>query len=165
MLVNCKSCQKKFIVPNAAITESGRLLQCGSCGSKWTQFPVKETSKQELKKTVPIKIISTPKYKKKSVKKTKRKINLYSQEYLQKKHGLKIQDPSDAKKNLKIKKGGLGFYGYLIILIIFFVTVFGVLNVSKDFLILNYPISESYIVNLYETIEIIKLLLVELINN
>ena len=53
MLVNCKSCQKKFLVPEAAITESGRLLQCGSCGNKWTQYPIKQILEKEIKKITP----------------------------------------------------------------------------------------------------------------
>ena len=66
MLVNCNSCQKKFVVPDSAITEKGRLLQCGSCGNKWTQYPIKE---QEQQKTIkaPIKNSNTEKIVKKSV--------------------------------------------------------------------------------------------------
>tara|TARA_B100000780_G_C20950029_1_gene378989 strand:+ start:137 stop:634 length:498 start_codon:yes stop_codon:yes gene_type:complete len=165
MLVNCKSCHKKFVIPNAAITESGRLLQCGSCGTKWTQFPVKEIIKQEVEKTASVKIISIPKEKKKTVKRNKRKINLYTQEYLQNKHGLKIQDSTNNSKNSKAKKEGFGFYGYLTVTIVLFVTIFGILNISKDFLIINYPTSEPHIINLYEIIEIIKVLVFELINN
>ena len=48
MLVNCNSCQKKFVVPDSAITENGRLLQCGSCGNKWTQYPIKEKKTNKL---------------------------------------------------------------------------------------------------------------------
>ena len=40
MILECKSCQKKFIVPDDAITNTGRLVQCSSCGNKWTQYPV-----------------------------------------------------------------------------------------------------------------------------
>ena len=47
MLVNCNSCKKKFIVPDYAITKSGRLVQCGSCGSKWTQYPIIDNIKKE----------------------------------------------------------------------------------------------------------------------
>ena len=50
MLVNCNSCQKKFVVPDSAITENGRLLQCGSCGNKWTQYPIKEKTVKPIKK-------------------------------------------------------------------------------------------------------------------
>ena len=40
MILSCNSCGKKFVVPDQAITPSGRLVQCGSCGNKWKQFPV-----------------------------------------------------------------------------------------------------------------------------
>ena len=42
MILECKSCQKKFIVPDNAITNAGRLVQCSSCGNKWTQFPIRK---------------------------------------------------------------------------------------------------------------------------
>ena len=42
MILECKSCQKKFVVPDNAITNAGRLVQCSSCGNKWTQFPIKK---------------------------------------------------------------------------------------------------------------------------
>ena len=39
MILTCNSCGKKFVVPDSAITASGRMVQCGSCGNKWKQFP------------------------------------------------------------------------------------------------------------------------------
>ena len=39
MILSCNSCGKKFVVPDGAITASGRMVQCGSCGNKWKQFP------------------------------------------------------------------------------------------------------------------------------
>ena len=162
MLVNCNSCQKKFLVPDSAIIESGRLVQCGSCGYKWTQYPITEKTIQETKKITPIKIKKNP------VKKNKRKINLYSKEYLQKKHGLQIKDSVNHLKgkentNKKIKKG-FGFYSYLITIIIFFITIFGILNFLKDILILNYPATVPYINYLYEVIDIVKITFTELVN-
>ena len=47
MILECKSCQKKFIVPDNAITNAGRLVQCSSCGNKWTQYPVIQNIVQE----------------------------------------------------------------------------------------------------------------------
>ena len=83
---------KKFLVPDSAITSNGRLVQCSSCGNKWTQFPVKKVSTREPKK-----IKSTTKVekenkiqKKRKVSKTKNGPSLYSKEYLEKKHGIKI---------------------------------------------------------------------------
>ena len=40
MILSCNSCKKKFVVPDQAITAAGRTVQCGSCGSKWKQFPI-----------------------------------------------------------------------------------------------------------------------------
>ena len=41
MILSCDSCQKKFVVPDQAITSAGRVVQCGTCGNKWKQFPIK----------------------------------------------------------------------------------------------------------------------------
>ena len=86
MLVNCKSCQKKFNVPDSAITDKGRLLECGSCGNKWTQFPVKEKPIKEQIRTAPAVVNQTIKVNKPKTlaKKKKREIKLYSEEYLKK---------------------------------------------------------------------------------
>jgi predicted Zn finger-like uncharacterized protein len=174
MLVNCKSCQKKFNVPDSAITESGRLLQCGSCGNKWTQYPIKQESikvvkqKKELSKPILDNIRETPKKNeiKKPFKKKKRKINLYSEEYLQKKHGLTIKSTSGDKKLKRDKKiiGSSSFFNYLIITTIFIISFYGILNLTKDFIITVYPSTEFYINSLYEIIEIIKLTIFSLIN-
>ena len=42
MILTCNACSKKFVVPDSAITSSGRMVQCGSCGNKWRQFPTGE---------------------------------------------------------------------------------------------------------------------------
>ena len=112
-MVNCNSCQKKFTLPDSAITESGRLLQCGSCGNKWTQYPIKKKStnndkpEKEVAKITQIKTKQFPKTKT-SIKKKKREINLYSEEYLKKKHGLTIKEKPEnltiIAEKTKIKK-------------------------------------------------------------
>ena len=101
MILNCNSCGKKFVVPDNAITSSGRLVQCGSCGNKWKQFPAKEIKQSQsvpikqktLSKTRKILPINqeTKKNKRKTIRKP-REINLYSPEYLAKKHGIKLND-------------------------------------------------------------------------
>ena len=47
MILTCNSCGKKFVVPDSAITTSGRTVQCGSCGNKWKQFPVNEIKRNQ----------------------------------------------------------------------------------------------------------------------
>jgi len=171
MLVNCNSCQKKFVVPDSAITEKGRLLQCGSCGNKWTQYPIKEQEEQKIVK-VPIKTSSTEKIVKKSAsakkisKSRKRKVDLYSEEYLKKKHGLVIKDSisKDISNSKRKWSTGIGFYGSIIILIIFLVTIFGVLDLNKFLVINKFPFLETYINYLYDSLEIIKISISSLIS-
>ena len=55
MILTCNSCGKKFVIPDNAITESGRTVQCGSCGNKWKQFPPQNLKKETIidKKLIP----------------------------------------------------------------------------------------------------------------
>ena len=159
MLVNCNSCEKKFNVPDAAVTENRRLLQCGSCGNKWTQYPIKQETvkKEKLKKNIP-NVNQNPNVNKvkKSVKKKKREINLYSEEYLKKKHGILIKDTSNNGGINKNKKNNYSFFSYLFITTIFIIAFFGVLNLTKEIIISTYPLTETYINSLYEVLEILR---------
>ena len=57
MILTCNSCSKKFVVPDSAITASGRTVQCGSCGNKWKQFPINVIKNMETTSSIP-KIVS-----------------------------------------------------------------------------------------------------------
>jgi predicted Zn finger-like uncharacterized protein len=162
MLINCKSCQKKFNVPDSAITDKGRLLECGSCGNKWTQFPVKEKPIKEQIRTAPAVVNQTIKVNKPKTlaKKKKREIKLYSEEYLKKKHGLEIKSLSKDRKVSSSSK----FFPYLIITIIYLTALFGVINITRDFIIASYPFTEIYINSLYEMIEILELTISNLVS-
>ena len=48
MILTCNSCGKKFVVPDSAITALGRMVQCGSCGNKWKQFPEEKITKKSI---------------------------------------------------------------------------------------------------------------------
>ena len=155
MLINCESCKKKFIVPDSAITESGRLVQCSSCGNKWTQYPIQESAETKtnkskiLPKTSSVKKINKPK--------KKRQISLYSEEYLKKKHGVELKDEKQKeKKKDKSKSTKFGFYSYLILIFIFLISIFSLIHLTKEILIFRYPFTEIYINYLYEVIDIMK---------
>jgi len=169
MLVNCNSCQKKFNVPDSAITDAGRLLQCGTCGNKWTQYPIKQDSVKKISKTKPAKIIQTPEANKvrNLTKKRKRKVTLYSEEYLKRKHGLEIKNSIDSNKKTEKYKNitsNNNFFSNLIIIAIIVIAFFGILNISKDFIIVNYPFAETYINSIYEVVEILSAVISNLAN-
>ena len=184
MILECKSCQKKFIVPDNAITKVGRLVQCSSCGNKWTQFPVVEKTikrpknfqvkKETIKKPVKVqtkikeqKIFSTTEKKKKIVKK-KTGPSIYSKEYLEKKHGINIDGNNTPKeKNYsynKVSKSYFGFYSYLIILLFLVSSVIGILNLTKEIIIFYLPFAEIYIEYLFENLNYFGILLRDAFN-
>ena len=45
MIIQCKSCSRKFIVKDRDIPEEGRLVQCGYCSVNWHQMPVVKLTK------------------------------------------------------------------------------------------------------------------------
>ena len=51
MIINCKSCSRKFIVRDEDIPKEGRNVQCGYCSVAWHQMPViiKPTTQKKLK--------------------------------------------------------------------------------------------------------------------
>mgnify|MGYP001179794894 CR=1 FL=1 len=161
MILSCNSCGKKFVVPDNAITAAGRLVQCSSCGNKWKQFPIKELVETKPKIT---KIQSSPKkvikVRKKKGQKAKKRTgpDLYSPEYLSKKHGIKIVNaPTIINKSNKINtKINFGFYYSLIIFIIFLITILRLLYFFQDLIVYRFPITEMYINYLFENINNIK---------
>ena len=164
MILNCNSCGKKFVVPDSAISASGRLVQCGSCGNKWRQFPANENIKTESISNIQ-KISTKPsktpqktqkqKKAKKSIVKKKREIDLYSPEYLQKKHGIKLSESSfdeNIKKTSTKEKVSFGFYNSLLIFLITIIILSRGLYFFQDFVIQKLPFTEFYIDYFFESI-------------
>ena len=169
MILQCNSCQKSFVVPDNAISDKGRLVQCSACGNKWKQFPINKNSNEPNKN-----IQEDDRYKKidNKIKKTKnllkkvkkiKKQKPYTSEYLKNKHGIKIINQSNSLDVKKIKNNtysniGLGFYGYIILLIVLGATFLGIINLTKENIIEKFPNLEPYLFYLFETLENIKII-------
>ena len=148
MILTCNSCGKKFVVPDNAITASGRTVQCGSCGNKWRQFPPKNVKNENIinKKISPT--IKKPKTKK--VKKP-REMNLYSPEYLQKKHGISLNNLETSKKQITDKKVSFGFYNSLLLFLVVIISISRGLYFFQDFITQNLPFTEFYLNYFFES--------------
>ena len=179
MILSCNSCEKKFVVPDQAITADGRIVQCGACGNKWKQFPIEDqtikatsSKKTNTKKTLNVppitKQFKTTKKKKKKVTKV-REINLYSREYLEKKHGISLDDVKNNKNNKnnnKIsEKVSFGFYNSLILFIVIIIALSKSLHFSQEFIIQKLPLTEFYFNYFFESIKNIYEILKNLISN
>ena len=169
MILKCNSCEKKFVVPDQAITAAGRVVQCGSCGNKWKQYPVKNEvkkltslKKNNIKKSK--KISKIPKFKKKE-KKQNREFNLYSPEYLSKKHGITLKNVNYNNDAKVMKKASFGFYNSLILFIVMAIAFSKSLHFFQDFIVQKIPMSEFYLNYFFETIRNIFEIWKNLISN
>ena len=139
------------------------MVQCGSCGNKWRQYPLNEIKKtpatSKPKKTISKSqsvqpTIQKPKKTKKNILKKPREISLYSPEYLAKKHGIKINDTKPVKVTNKIEKEKIsfGFYNSLIVFIFLVIAFSRILYFSQNFIISYIPASEYYLNYFFESI-------------
>ena len=167
MIISCNSCEKKFVVPDKAITSDGRVVQCGSCGNKWRQYPKNKEKIPSIKikknKRIP-KISETkiPKPKKNKSKK-KREIDLYSPEYLAKKHGINLNEIDN--KPVTKTKVSFGFYSSLIIFLVFTISFSRILYFFQDFIVTKLPFTEYYLKYFFESIKNLFEIWKDLISN
>ncbi len=174
MIITCNCGEKKFTLPDNSIPVSGRMVQCGYCGLKWKQFPVKaETSKIPpkkvedpiIKKEASIKKTAKTKITKNKIKKVTKKTgpSLYSPEYLAKKHGIKLNEKKiDQKKPISSgKQISFGFYNSLLLFIVSIIVILRILYFAQEVVIFNFPFTQLYLEHLFETINNIK----DIVNN
>ena len=162
MIISCNSCKKKFVVPDRAITSTGRIVQCGACGNKWKQFP--DTNNPTKKDKNNQKNSEIKKSNKKKIFKKKRKENLYSPEYLAKKHGINLNENFIKQTNKKKGSDVPGrFYSSLIIFFIILIALLKTLHLSKESIINLFPFSETILNSLFETTKNIFEILINLI--
>ena len=157
MILKCNSCEKKFVVPDQAITAAGRIVQCGSCGNKWKQFPIENVVKEDVsinkisaKKTSNLSKSLKPK--KKKIKKNK-EVHLYSPEYLEKKHGIMLNNKKNDSYNKSNEKISFGFYNSLILLTVLVIALSRGLYFFQDLIIQNFPFTKPYINNFFESVK------------
>jgi len=169
MILSCKSCKKKFVVPDQAITDSGRIVQCGSCGNKWKQFPIKDkiskiTSDTKINTK---KLSNTPKTVKPKKKKFKkeREFDLYSPEYLAKKHGITLNGIETKNSANSKEKVSFGFYNYLLVFIVIIIALSKGLHFFQYSIVKLFPFTEFYLNYFFESIRNIFEIWKNLISN
>tara|TARA_B100000029_G_scaffold214335_1_gene212280 strand:- start:812 stop:1330 length:519 start_codon:yes stop_codon:yes gene_type:complete len=170
MIIQCTSCEKKFNVPDGAISKNGRLVQCSVCGNKWTQYPVKKISTE-----IKTKIDSPKTHKKKAIKRKKTPVP-YSEEYMKQKWGTNIKSYAEEKGLIKkskkiisekkaskeMERSGFGFFNYLITFAVLSTFLIGILNFERSRLTRKFPFLEPYIEHFFESLEFFKIFILDL---
>ena len=147
MIIDCPVCYKKFGIDQDLIPTDGRLLQCGSCNHKWffksninEKKPEKEI-KIKPKKDFNINVESTN-------KNLKKEINVETEEIIPKK---------------KKEKKSINYLNIILVIIISTAAFIIVLDTFKNQLTSVFPNIKFLLNNLYQSIEDIKLFILDLI--
>ena len=142
MIIGCDNCNKKFEINQNLIPPEGRTLQCGYCNNKWF-FKLKEqNNNQNLEKII-------------------LKENPINTKQLKKNIDLDTEKKETIKKNIK-KKNNVNYFKLFLVIIISIVAFIIVLDTFKDNLIVIFPNIKILLNNLYQSLEDIKLFILDL---
>ncbi|MDB3925328.1 zinc-ribbon domain-containing protein [Candidatus Pelagibacter sp.] len=165
MIITCPNCNKKFKIDNSLIPDEGRDLQCGSCNHVWLYKIDEENSKiLKLKEEIDINEIETKVDKNnEEIVENKNPLTKIETELNNQKKEKNIEKQKETKISKNIKNTGNKFFSYLIVFIISFVALIILLDTLKNPLINVFPGLEIILFNLFETLQDIKLFIIDLI--
>ncbi len=165
MIITCPNCNKKFKIDNSLIPDEGRDLQCGSCNHIWF-YNIQEKNNEvlELKQEIINEEIETKaENKKDKIEDKQQQEEIIKTEINNKKKekNLEKQKNTTTLKNTENKRSK--FFSYLIVFIVSFVALIILLDTIKTPLINVFPGLEIILFNLFETLQDIKLFIIDLI--
>ena len=156
MIITCPCEKKQFKIDSSLIPYEGRELQCGSCERVWFYKPQNESeapltlnnnvSTNKIEQNIEIK-------KNLEISKTLQQEKIIEAEI--KKENSKTVEKSEGKKSK--------LFSYLIVFIISFVALIILVDTLKTPLINVFPGLEIILFNLFETLQDIKLFIIDLI--
>ena len=165
MIITCPNCNKQFKIDNSLIPDEGRDLQCGSCNHVWLYKIKDENSKiLELKEEIDINDIKTKVDKNnEEIVENKNLLTKIETELNNQKKEKNIEKQKETKISKNTENTGNKFFSYLIVFIISFVALIILLDTLKNPLIDVFPGLEIILFNLFETLQDIKLFIIDLI--
>ena len=165
MIITCPNCNKKFKIDNSLIPDEGRDLQCGSCNHVWLYKIEEENSKiLKLKEEININDIETKVDKNnEEIIENKNPLIKIKTDINNKKKEINLEKQNETKVSKNTENTGNKFLSYLIVFIISFVALIILLDTLKTPLINVIPGLEIILFNLFETLQDIKLFIIDLI--
>ena len=160
MIITCPCEKKQFKIDSSLIPQEGRELQCGSCERVWFYKPVNESEAPlTLNENVSVnKVEPAIETDDKNLEVSK---NLQKEEIIVPK--IKKDKSKEIPKTIKKSENkGSKFLSYLIVLIISFIALIILLDTLKTPLINVFPGLEIILFNLFETLQDLKLFIIDL---
>ena len=156
MIITCPSCNKKFNVDASLIPQKGRVLQCGFCEHKWF-FKTENTEEVKvLEKKISKPVIEDNKNLSENIKEDITDEEDYDRESVN-----SSKEEIDKKVS---KKNDANYFKILIVIIISFIALILILETFKVQLSIIIPNIEIVLDNLYQSINDIKLFVLDLVN-
>ena len=147
MIIECPNCNKKFEIDQNLLPNDGRLLQCGSCNHKWFfKLNIVEKKNEEKIKT-----------------KAKPSLEISKED---RNPSLNIETDVKIEKTIKPEKKNIVKINYLNILLVIIITLIAfilILDTFKDQLTSIFPNISFFLDNLYQSLEDLKLFVLDLI--
>jgi len=147
MQITCENCSKNFEVKDSLIPSKGRMLQCGSCEHKWFY------SKNEF-------------IKEKNILNLEENDEAFVEESKDENVEKEIQKFIDEKENeptQKSKTKSINYFNLFLVIIISLIALIILLDTFKNQISFVYPNIDFALNNLYETLNDIKLFIIDLI--
>ncbi len=165
MIITCPNCNKKFKIDNSLVPDEGRDLQCGSCNHIWF-YNIQEKNNEvlELKQEIISEDIETKaENKDDKIEEKQQQEEIIKTEINNKKKEKNLEKQKNTTTLKKTENKGSKFFSYLIVFIISFVALIILLDTLKTPLINVFPGLEIILFNLFETLQDIKLFIIDLI--
>ena len=166
MIVTCPNCKKKFTIDPTLIPEDGRDLKCGSCNHVWlykiedvNSKPLTLNENNDNNEIEPDKAETESDGQVEKNQPIHKKINEKDEDI----NTIKFQEKQKIISKDKSKNTVGKFFSYLIVFIITFVALIILLDTLKTPLINVFPGLEIILFNLFETLQDIKLFIIDLI--
>ena len=162
MIIECINCNKVFEVSSELIPENGRTIQCGSCNHVW--FYITEEEKNET-----LHLTDEIKNKEPEIENKNKENKITEKEQSLERNKTKIKNEKilNKQKNNNVSKGrkneGSKIFAYFLVFIISFTALLILLDTFKTPLINIFPKLEILLFNLFETLQDIKLFIIDLI--
>ena len=162
MIITCPSCHKKFKIEDFLISSKGRNLQCGSCNHNWFyKIENKAAEPLKLEENNEEKVIQPTENNLSISNKTellKAKLNQELDKDIKKDNIIHNSDLPKKSKNITFGK----FLSYIIVSIISFAVFVILIDTLKTPLVNIFPGLEILLFNLFETLQDIKLFIIDL---
>ena len=161
MIITCPSCLKKFKIEDALIPSKGRNLQCGSCNYNWF-YKIENKTVEPLKLEENIEEKIEPSDDNVLISDTSESLKEKLEQELDKdvKNDDIIQNSDLPKKSENITFSKL--LSYIIVSIISFAVFVILIDTLKTPLVNIFPGLEILLFNLFETLQDIKLFIIDL---